>query len=309
MSLAPVYHVVRPYLIYALTPVHAGSGKGFEEHVDLPIQRDSWGIPCIWGSSIKGALRTAFRSGANKEDVERLIFGPERERAHEHAGALNILDARLFLTPTISLKFGFIYITTNLLLERTKTLFELSGKSDYVQTLSELMEASYQNDKALVSNNELVLDNKIWVVDKVFDCDSTKTDLVRTSFEKILKNVVIPVASEMITDRVVILPDKYGLQILSRSTFSITRVRLDYRKKTVVSGALWDEEYVPESTMFTTAIMMSEPKGGEGIESKNAETLFKELLEGLKSVNERDFYVVLGGHETIGKGVVRFCGW
>lgn len=311
MSLAPIYNIVKPYLIYALTPVHAGTGKGFEEHVDLPVQRDSWGIPCIWGSSIKGALRTAFKLSAKNEDVEKLIFGPERETAHEHAGALNILDARLFLIPTVSLKFGFVYVTTNLLLERTKTLFELAEKSDYVQLLNSIIEASYQCDKALVSSNEMVLDGKVWIGDKTFDCDTTRTDLVRTQFRKLLEEVDIPVNYEMIADRIVILPDKYGLQILTRSTVSITRIRLDYRKKTVIAGALWDEEYVPETTMFTTAIMMAEPRKEEEEkkETETAETLFKKFMEGVGSKDGKNFYIVLGGHETIGKGVVKFCGW
>ncbi|MEN2975494.1 MAG: type III-B CRISPR module RAMP protein Cmr4, partial [Candidatus Caldarchaeales archaeon] len=279
MSLAPVYYITKPYLIYALTPLHAGIGKGFGEHVDLPVQRDSWGIPCIWGSSIKGALRTTFRNIANKMDIEKLIFGPERERAHEHAGALNILDARLFLSPTTSLKYGFIYITTSLLLERTKMIFELSGKQDFVHILKNLIEISSRNGKAFVSNNEIALDNKVWIGDKVFECDTTKSEDVRKSFENILKDVNIPISLNMIIDRIVILPDRYGLQILSRSTSSITRIGIDYRKKTVRTGALWDEEYVSESSMFTTAILMSNPRIEETKETWNAETLFNDLMK------------------------------
>lgn len=309
MSLAPVYRIIKPYLLYALTPIHAGTGRGFEEHVDLPIQRDSWGIPCIWGSSIKGAIRTAFRHSGNGRDLEKLIFGPERERAHEHAGALNILDARLFLIPTTSLKYGFIYITSALLLERTKTIFELSGKSEDIEIINKLIETSYEINKALVSNAELSLDDKVWIGDKVIECDITKSKDVRAFFENLLKNVNIPIASKIVADRIVILPDRLSLQILSRSTFSITRIKLDYSKKTVIEGALWEEEYVPESSMFTTAILMSDSKGKEDKESKEAETLFDGLLSGLRAKNGRDFYIVLGGHETIGKGIVKFSGW
>jgi CRISPR/Cas system CMR subunit Cmr4 (Cas7 group RAMP superfamily) len=40
-----------------------------------------------------------------------------------------------------------------------------------------------------------------------------------------------------------------------------------------------------------------------------AEKLFEELMSTLKSKDKKDFYLVLGGHETIGKGIVKFCGW
>jgi hypothetical protein len=50
-----------PYLLFAVTPIHAGIGREEEEYVDLPIQRDFLGLPVIWESSIKGALRTNYR--------------------------------------------------------------------------------------------------------------------------------------------------------------------------------------------------------------------------------------------------------
>ncbi|RLF01570.1 MAG: type III-B CRISPR module RAMP protein Cmr4, partial [Thermoprotei archaeon] len=33
-----------------VTPLHVGAGRGLEEAVDLPLQRDNLGLPVIWGS-------------------------------------------------------------------------------------------------------------------------------------------------------------------------------------------------------------------------------------------------------------------
>ena len=35
LSLAPTYSLVKPYLLFTVTPVHAGIGRGVEEHVEL----------------------------------------------------------------------------------------------------------------------------------------------------------------------------------------------------------------------------------------------------------------------------------
>jgi CRISPR-associated protein Cmr4 len=307
MSLAPIYSFVKPYLVFAITPVHAGVGRGLEEHADLPVQRDSLGIPCIWGSSIKGALRTAFRQGkGNKLDnVEKLLFGPERERAHEHAGALNILDAKLFLCPISSLKCGFALVTTKVLLERARALLELAGivKEEKLRELVNLLSSS---GKTLVSSNDLTLDGKVWLGDKVFEVDAELTNDVKVLLEDLLKDIKIPLSIDTVSNRIVILQDADGLQLLSRATTSITRTALDYQRKTVKEGALWDEEYVPDLSMFITAILISNPRSEP---SMNAEQLFKELMSTLKSRDEKDFFLVLGGHETIGKGIVKFCGW
>jgi CRISPR-associated protein Cmr4 len=307
MSLAPIYSFVKPYLVFAITPVHAGVGRGLEEHADLPVQRDSLGIPCIWGSSIKGALRTAFRQGkGNKLDnVEKLLFGPERERAHEHAGALNILDAKLFLCPISSLKCGFALVTTKVLLERARALLELAGivKEEKLRGLVNLLSSS---GKTLVSSNDLTLDGKVWLGDKVFEVDAELTNDVKVLLEDLLKDIKIPLSIDTVSNRIVILQDADGLQLLSRATTSITRTALDYQRKTVKEGALWDEEYVPDMSMFITAILISNPRSEP---SMNAEQLFKELMSTLKSRDEKDFFLVLGGHETIGKGIVKFCGW
>ena len=92
--------------LYSVTPVHAGSGAELSV-IDLPIQRERHtGFPVIWGQSLKGVLRRAYEKSENGVKTE-VIFGPSTERAHDHAGAVSVGDAKILLFPVRSLKGVF----------------------------------------------------------------------------------------------------------------------------------------------------------------------------------------------------------
>ena len=308
MSLAPIYTYVVPYLVFAVTPVHAGVGRGFEEHVELPIQRDSLGVPCIWGSSIKGALRTAFyRSKGGQSSDEKVIFGPERDEAHEHAGAMNVLDAKLLFVPIPSIKEGYVFATTGLMLSRAKMILEVANRQDKVGVLSKLIDLLDGSSGALVSSKGLVVDGKVWLGDRPIEANTAHCNNVYTLIGELFQGLNLPINASWIARRAVVLHDGDGLRLVSRSTMALTRIALKRETKTVREGALWDEEYVPEMSMFITALLFSDSRRA-GFERK-AEDLYRDLLKALCSPNNGDFYLILGGHETIGKGVVKFCRW
>jgi len=52
--------------IKALTPIHVGVGRGEATHVDLPLQRDEFGFPTIWASSLKGAIKSNLKGDVKK---------------------------------------------------------------------------------------------------------------------------------------------------------------------------------------------------------------------------------------------------
>jgi CRISPR-associated protein Cmr4 len=92
--------------------LHAGVGQA-AELIDLPIARlKGTGIPYVPGSSIKGVLRDA-RSGAgfNSDEVQA-VFGPDKDNADKHAGALICTDARLLALPVRSFRGTFAYVTS-----------------------------------------------------------------------------------------------------------------------------------------------------------------------------------------------------
>jgi CRISPR-associated protein Cmr4 len=111
----------RPFLIHALSPLHAGTGHSAGV-IDLPIARTAaTGIPFAPGSGIKGVLRDTRtqnpKAGVNDWDERcKAVFGPDTNNAADHAGALIVGDARLLALPVRSFKGTFAWVTSPLLL-------------------------------------------------------------------------------------------------------------------------------------------------------------------------------------------------
>ena len=105
--------------LLAQTSIHAGTGSNTGV-IDLPIQREGHnGYPCIFGSSMKGALRTRAEAESSAESV-KFVFGPDTNNASDHAGALMVSDARLLLLPIRSLTSQFKWVTCPAVLQRFK---------------------------------------------------------------------------------------------------------------------------------------------------------------------------------------------
>jgi CRISPR-associated protein Cmr4 len=110
----------KPFLIHALSPLHAGTGHAADV-IDLPTARyKATGIPFVPGSSIKGVLRDARNASGTDAEKLRAVFGPEQENAHHHAGALVVGDARLLALPVRSFRGTFAWTTSPLLLTLAK---------------------------------------------------------------------------------------------------------------------------------------------------------------------------------------------
>lgn len=91
------------YMIRCLTNLHVGVGGANYNVVDNPVQRDVTDKrPCIYSSSLKGALRQFFASlQPNTIDID-YIFGPDNYGAAEKdnkIGHFNFLQANLLAFP------------------------------------------------------------------------------------------------------------------------------------------------------------------------------------------------------------------
>ena len=139
--------------LLAETPVHAGGPESLAA-VDLPIQREAaTGLPVIWGQSLKGALRQAWRDAGL--DDEEAAFGsrpprrptPAEDNSADNSsadnsppgddsagddsagddgevggaltkGAISVGDAQLLLFPAATLRQVFGWVSAPLLLSR-----------------------------------------------------------------------------------------------------------------------------------------------------------------------------------------------
>ena len=291
------YKIKSLYLLNCITPLHVGTGQSYEEFVDLPIQRDNIGFPVIWGSSIKGALRNAYRNASNKsnDNLEYTIFGSEINTDELYASSLLITDASLLLMPVRSLYGLFAFCTNPYLLRQCIEKLNMIDAS-----LAQELESITNFRDCKCSDNYIVKDNKITLKEEEISINVDSK--IKEVFNKLLP-ASLP-QRENILNRIVVLNDDYA-DIIKRSTIVQTRIALDYEKKIVKEGALFTEEYLPEMSMLVTLFLFRDSRKGD----KDANSLLKELDDRLginKDGKLEQFYLITGGNETLGRGIIRY---
>lgn len=264
-------------LIECLSPLHIGTGRK-EGIVDLPIDRDNFGFPFIPSSGLKGALRERF---LNQKDEER-IFGSENR-----AGDFSPLDGLLVAIPARSLRGVWGLVTSPFLLKRLKATCELlhAEPQDQPIVLKELNETlqkaeNLQQDEVIVSEEGkdfFSINNKV-ILNEEFELNLKPVD--RVGGLKLEEGW-----------RLMIVHDDIIREVVNSSMLRRARVVLKKETKTVEEGGLWEEEDVPPQTVFVTVFLYSDEET-------------KETFEG-KIFEEEEGYLVLGGHETVGRGIVK----
>ena len=292
----------RLLVFWCETPLHPGIGMVMKGGVDLPIQREKLtGFPMMQASGIKGALRKAAKLSLSNNEIDAL-FGPEPERLRgsERAGSMLLTDAHILLFPVSSVKGMMCWATSPMILARFRQALRYIGKDLSIPQ-------EIEDGKIIVRNNSY-LKIKVKNKDKVILMDELEleVDLERSQEAEIIsewiKNNVIPddpsytYIKHVLPFRFAIVNDEVFKRITERGTEVITRVRLT-DAKVVAEGGLWSEEHVPAFTVFYCSVFMPSKFRGEDI-GKEPKEVFDELIRTTKRI-------VLGGHETVGKGVVR----
>ncbi|UXD22095.1 hypothetical protein IPA_01620 [Ignicoccus pacificus DSM 13166] len=322
-----------PLLAIALTHVHVGA-EGSRGVVDLPIIRDPFGIPFIPASSFKGSLKSSlarkFRcldSGGRvkcevkksenqsnkKENVNTCnliccLLGHEPEDTEKGASKLILGDLYPLFIPFPSLNDVFAYATSPYLLSRAK----LNG-------------IDLNIDPNSIKNKEK---KKVFVELEKFEAveldDEIEERMARVLGSK--KEDISNLIPFLQHTKVYLFEDADIVNIIEKALFRVTRIRLNYRKKTVQRGGVWKEEYLPHGTVFTGLIgtrgfeneyceSSSDNNNKKVSEEEELMTLVKEEpIEVLKRLLSKDnktrgpveFDLALGGKETLGKGMLKF---
>jgi len=302
-----MYKTAKMFTLFTETPLHAGSGSELGV-IDLPIQRERHTeFPKIEGSSLKGALRAAFEHDNNNGEIA-LTFGPED--GDLHAGALGFTDARLLLFPVKSMKGVFGWITCPHALNRFMRDLELAGGPDSLTVPSA---------KSCIENTDLQINTKVILEEYTFDVRQSG-DLQKLAAW--IADHLLPAGDEYdywrkkMKKDVVVLSDDDFRDFVTLSTEVITRTKISSETGTVVSGALFTEEYLPTETLLyslalATPVMVDEDKakkngnaepkgpfaGATGDEqAKKVMAFFADKLPAV---------VQVGGSATIGKGLLR----
>lgn len=301
--------------IHVQTSMHAGAGSALGV-VDLPIQRERhthW--PVVAGSAIKGILRDACRECAkNDEGYERsrkkanenhpqlvAAFGPANpDEDSAHAGALAITDARILAFPVRSLRGVFAWVTCPAVLERLKRDCQLAKVK---APAMEIPKIDNDNQAIMASpSSPLLMEDKKHLVLEEFEFQTDSSVAKAAELAKwIGENIVGDEGAKgRVASHLVILHDDQFTHFVRHATEVVARIGLDYEKKTVKTGALFYQEFLPPETLLYSVVLANpsrqKPKDGNGA-NFTSDSILSFLEKCLPS------HLQIGGDETIGKGI------
>ena len=285
----------------AISPIHAGVGSETMHIIDLPIQREKHtGWPTIYGSSIKGALRSYCKNilGLSNNDIKH-TFGSEPKDSDKETGSISFSDARLLLFPVKSYSKVFVWITCPLALKRLIEDITLISSEKWQSLL---------NIEKLEKEKETLDEGKA-IVSVRFPEDTVFLEDTKVSVEKVKINLenfldlekfseFVGVRHEMLLERLVVVHDEIFTSFVRNATQIIPRVKLN-ENKTVDTGP-WYEEYLPPETVMYSLVQRAL--------IKLKEDRLKCIRKVLCKLDGR--LVNFGGKETTGKGfvLVRYVG-
>ena len=288
-----------------MTSLHPGVGRSEEAHVDLPVQRDEFGLPTIWASSLKGALRAKAEQGlfqegrcvGKLEDCATFLaaFGPRPESASEFASSVAFLDAKLVAIPARSLKGVWLYVTSPLLLSFVKLYAEAVGAEVEVPEIPRPEEGS-----VYLTADKYKLDGHVVINERRFKFAGRAEPLNLPPFEEV-RRIVGDVGFAVVSDEDVV-------DVVKRSLLVQYRVRLKQDVKTVQTGP-WSEEYIPPFTVFVSGYYCARRrpqkvnvKRGDGGEVTTVDVTVDPCVYADGVVRGPAW---LGGKETVGRGLVK----
>lgn len=273
--------------LHAQTSIHAGSGQS-DSVIDLPVQRESHtGYPCVFGSSMKGALRAhaEMRTKMDKDAVSRL-FGKEGDGSTGdkggNAGAALISDARLLLLPIRSLTGQFRWVTCPAVLKR------------FTQDAKRFGQAIDAEIPAVASEQVLTpSDEKNLYLEEYRFSGAGSID--NAWVEQLAELIAYDDAKTMLTNQLAVINDD-DFAYLAKYTLPVNpHIAIETKIKTTIGGALWYEETLPSDSVLYVGIGVDDERKKDGKKAA-------ELTEDLQSLFTEQTWLQIGGNETVGMG-------
>ncbi len=287
------------FFVHALTPLHAGTGQGVGV-IDLPIAREkATGIPYLPGSSIKGVLRDASLSTDKSQTVG--VFGPDTDAASEHAGALQVADARLLALPVRSLLGTFAWVTSPLLLRRFQRDGEYAAGAvalpDTIPTPASVGKCLVHSDSCALTEKPAKQGDAKMVYLEDLDLQA-ENDANANVWAKAIADSVLGKDSEwgkLFQVRFCVVHDDVLGFLLETATEVVARIKLQDDTKTVQRGGLWYEEALPAESILVGIFAAQEIKKSGATPAAAFEHLESLLAKPLQ----------FGGNATVGRGICR----
>jgi len=274
--------------LYAVTPVHAGSGSSMGV-VDLPVQRErhtQW--PIIQSTGVKGAMRAHFESFKDtllneSEQIDNLtdnIFGTDNTDGESYAGAISVTDAKILAFPMRSNKAPFVWITCPAVLKRFQRDAHICGAAINL----EQYEVAEQEAICLKGklDGEILLEDFVVTVNENADCKIEGALIENCLLEK--------------TERLLIVHDEVFKYAVESCTEVQAQIKINQESGTAEDGSLRYEELLPADTVMYSLMFYGPSRDVNN--SLQAEMLVEYMTE--KVINS---HIQIGGDETVGRGI------
>lgn len=273
--------------LLAQTSIHAGTGSNTGV-IDLPIQREGHnGWPCVFGSAMKGALRTRAETQYGKDNNSVIcVFGPTTQNASDHAGAIMVSDARLLLLPIRSLTSQFKWVTCPDALKRFKRDAERFGMKALQETIP-----AVTGDNAVVPQQ--TKDGALFLEEYRFDAKMQNLDGLIKSLANLMQR---DDAETALQQQLVIVSNDMFAHLCQHATPVNAHIAIDSDTKTVRSGALWYEETLPPETLLYVGLSATKAR------AQNAEMPAESILGAVTGLFTQQPWLQVGGNETVGMG-------
>lgn len=276
--------------LHAQTSIHAGSGQN-DSVIDLPIQREAHtSYPCIFGSSMKGALRAHAKNRANNTDDKKIhkLFGREGDTGQ--AGATLISDARILLLPVRTLTGQFKWVTCPAVLDRFKQDARRFGKN----IDSDLTDVNLEPECVLTPTYNSDIPKKIYLEEYQF----TESGEIDEKWVSLLSQFIkYENAESMLRNQLAILNND-DFAYLAKYTLPVNpHIAVDPDTKVTVGGALWYEETLPPDSILYVCVAVENERIKEQAESSSS------LVNDFKTLfSQENPWLQIGGNETVGMG-------
>lgn len=282
--------------LYAVSPLHAGSGSIIGA-VDLPIQRERHtGWPHVQASGLKGALRAHVRDGLENIDCQadikllNLIFGSDEQDGWKEMSAgkdgkgkmetlpaaIAVSDAKLLAFPVRSNIAPFVWVTCPAVLRRYGEDLAFSGMGGIGDI------PPVEEEKAVPLNNFQYSGDVL--LEEVVVCAEGKT-------------VVESISDHFPTlTRLLLVSDQVFDYCVSSCTEVQTQIKINTETGSTQDGSLRYQELLPSDTALYSVVVFNRDNFDNSMQASMVRDQMKKRIR---------HFVQIGGDYTLGRGICR----
>lgn len=276
--------------LLAQTSIHAGTGQNTGV-IDLPIQREGHsGYPCVFGSGVKGALRSHAESTCEDTDGINFVFGPSTDNAGDFAGALRVSDARLLLLPIRSLTSQFKWVTCPDVLSRY-----FRDAKRFGLKLNEPEVFELETNEAVVP--EQSTGDSLFLEEYRFEAKKQPLDGLISELASLMQR---DDAVAVLEKQLVVISNDMFAHLAQHGTPVNAHIAIDSATGVVKPGALWYEETLPPETLLYVGLSAVQARSTK---NENAMPMpAQNVLSVVTDLFNEQHWLQVGGNATVGMG-------